>query len=442
MSTVLLGVDVGTSRTKAVLVDEHGREVASAAVATPFASHKGRVEMEVAALCGSLHDLLAALGDVRGRVVAVGVAGMAESGAPLDGSGQALAPVIAWHDDRGEQSVSLLADQFGPELARRIGQPVRTVLTVAKLGWLIEHGTSAMVRWLGVPELVLHALTGSTATEFSLAARTGCYDIGTLGWIPEVADVLGFSIDVFPTVRPAGAIMGRISADGAAWSGLVEGVPVTIAGHDHLAGMAGAGVMLRDAANSVGTAETVLARSATLPDSATALAHGVRLTVQPGGEGWAALFGAARAGLVLKAAAALLGRSQQELDRLAEGADTLDVGDAVSKLAGGASVTFPDAPAGRVWAGLLHSLTARTADGYDRLTRVLGPSQRLVVFGGGSASAPWLQAKVAALPIPVVRSSARSAVARGAALYAGVAAGWWSSVADVPTPAIETSPSA
>ena len=210
--------------------------------------------------------------------------------------------------------------------------------------------------------------------------------------------MLGFSIDVFPAVRPAGAVMGQISADGSAWSGLAERIPVTVAGHDHLAGMAGAGVSPHDAANSVGTAETVVARSPTPPDAATALAQGVRLTVQPGGEEWAALFGAARAGLVLEAGAAALGRSLQELDHLAEYAGPVDVGEAVSALARGASVTFPDAPAGEVWAGLLHALSARTADGYDRLTKVVGPSRRLVVFGGGSASVPWLRAKVAALP--------------------------------------------
>ncbi|MCA1690975.1 MAG: hypothetical protein LC733_01805, partial [Actinobacteria bacterium] len=140
---LLLGIDVGTSRTKAVLVDEQGREVAWAAIATPFASRDGRVEMEVDALCGRLRDVLVDLGDERGRVVAVGLAGMAESGAPLDSGGKALAPVIAWHDDRGDEVVSRLERHFGTDLELRIGQRVRTVLTVAKLGWLIEHGVTA-----------------------------------------------------------------------------------------------------------------------------------------------------------------------------------------------------------------------------------------------------------------------------------------------------------
>jgi len=427
---MLLGIDIGTSRTKAVLVDADGREVAGAAVPTPFATHDGMVDMDADALRRALRTVLGELGDRREQVVAVGVAGMAESGAPLDAAGRALAPVIAWHDGRGQAAVAELEHRFGEDLALRIGQPVRTVLTVAKVGWLVDHGITGMVRWLGVPELALHALTGVEATEFSLAARSGCYDVAARDWMPEVPNVLGFSAGVFPEVLAAGAVMGRIS--GAAWSGLPDGAPVTIAGHDHLVGMAGAGVGRREAANSVGTAETLVVRTEAVPDMALLLAERVRLTVYPGGREWAALFGAARAGLVLEAAATALGLSLQDLDRLAADATPVDVGGAVDDLSHGVPASLPDAPPGEVWAGLLQALTARTVDGYTRLTKVAGPSERLIVFGGGSASAPWLRVKAAALPVPVVRSGARSAVARGAALHAGVAAGWWPSVDDAP----------
>lgn len=425
---MLLGIDVGSSRTKAVLVDREGREVLTAAVATPFRSGGGRVEMEVDELRFCLQAVLADLGPARAGVTGVGIAGMAESGAPLDAAGRALAPVIAWHDGRGEEAAATLERRFGDGLALRIGQRIRSVLTVAKLGWLADHGLEAMVRWLGVPELVLQELTGEEATEFSLAARYGCYDVGARDWIAEVPAALGFSVNVFPAVRPAGETMGLLSPAAAAWSGLPAGVPVTIAGHDHLAGMAGAGVRAGEAANSVGTAETIVARTPALPDVAAALREGVRVTVYPGGREWAALFGAARAGLVLEAAAGAFGRSVAELDRLATGAEAVHVGSEVlDALAHGRPAPLPDAPPGAVWAGLLHALTARTAEGYARLTRITGPCERLVVFGGGCASEPWLRAKAASLPVPVVRSPVGAAVARGAALSAGVAAGWWSS---------------
>lgn len=57
---------------------------------------------------------------------------------------------------------------------------------------------------------------------------------------------------------------------------------------------------------------------------------------------------------------------------------------------------------------------------------------RMVVIGGGGRSAPWLRAKAAVAPVPVWRSSAFEAAARGAALCAGVAAGWWPDVDAAP----------
>ena len=268
---VLLGVDVGSSRIKAVLLDEEGRESGAAAVDTPFAETADGVEADVADILDAVARAVAALGDGRRRVGAVGVAGMAESGAPLDRAGRPLAPVIPWHDGRGEEVAARLDAEFGSDLARAAGQKVRAVATVAKLGWLLDHGVEGVVRWLGVPELVLRALTGAEATEWSLAARTGCFDIARRRWLPDVARSAGFDVDVFPDTRSAGDVMGRVSSEGAAWTGVPAGVPVTVAGHDHLAGVLGSGAERDDLVNSVGTAETVVGRATDLPDLAGAL---------------------------------------------------------------------------------------------------------------------------------------------------------------------------
>jgi xylulokinase len=367
---------------------------------------EGRVEMGVDALLACVGDALAGLGDARRRVVAAGIAGVAESGAPLDAGGAPLAPVIAWHDERGGEAVAVLERRCGPELALRTGQPPNTKLTAAKLGWLVGNGVAGVGRWLGVPELALRAMTGAESTEHSLAARTGCYDVVAHRWMPEVAAALGFSTEIFAPVRAAGTAMGLVSPGGAAWSGLPEGIPVTVAGHDHLAGMAGAGVAEDEVANSVGTAETVVGRAATAPDMVTAVANGAAVSIYPGGTEWAVMVSAARAGPVIDAAAASLGLSPAECDALTR-----------------------DDERGRIWAGVLADLTDRTVDAYRRLTAVIGERRRVVVFGGGSVSEPWLRAKADALPVPVVRAPVTSAVARGAAVHAGVAAGWWPSEA-------------
>ncbi|MBW3627449.1 MAG: hypothetical protein KY412_07545 [Actinobacteria bacterium] len=435
---VLLGLDLGTTRVKAVLVDEAGAEVAVASAPTPFASGPAGTEMGAGELLDVVGTVLTTLGDDRAGVAGVGIAGIAESGAPVDAEGSPLAPVIAWHDPRGAEVVARLHERFGDELALAIGQRVRTVTSVAKLGWLVDAGVRGTHRWLGVPELCLHGLTGVQATEHSLAARTGCFDVQRRCWLPEVAETGGFDVGVFPPVGTAGSILGRVSARGGAWSGLPEGVPVTLAGHDHLAGMTGCGAAKPDLANSVGTAETVVGRNSELPDVALALAHRVAVTLAPGGDGWAVLASAARAGRVLEAAATALGRTPRDLDGLAEDAGAgADVSELLADIDAGDDPRLPPAPPGEVWWGLLRALAARTREALDRASTVVGPAPRLVVFGGGSRSRPWLRAKAGALTLPVVRSTAAEAAARGAAVQAGVAAGWWPSAEAAPAPVLE-----
>ncbi|MGH9042450.1 MAG: FGGY family carbohydrate kinase, partial [Acidimicrobiia bacterium] len=283
-----------------LLVDRAGevREVATRP--TPFAARLGGgVEMDGRDFEGALAEVLSDLGPARVEIAAVGVAGMAESGLPL-AEGHPLGPIIAWYDGRGEDTVAGLVGALGPGLAHRIGQRVRSVSSVAKLGWLLGDGMPLPQRWLGVPEAGLFLLTDAEATEHSLAARTGAYDVATGTWIAEVTDFLGVAPDVFPSVAEAGTAMGAVSAEAALRYGLPAGSPVTIAGHDHLAAAEGLGAGDDDLLNSVGTAETLLRRTATLPDLERAVELRLAVTVRPGGRGWVVLASATRSGLVLE----------------------------------------------------------------------------------------------------------------------------------------------
>ncbi len=452
---LLLGLDVGTTRMKALLISRDGEQRGSSAIPTPFTTRGRGSEMAVPAMVEAVGRLLARLGDGLEEVEALGVAGVAESGAPLDGEGRALAPVIAWHDPRGEEQVKRLNEQFGEELSRRIGQPLRTVSTVAKLGWLLDHDLGGALgggigggirRWLGVPELCLFHLSGSQASEHSLAVRTGAYHVVERRYMPEVGDALGIDLEVLAPVLPAGSVMGHVSAEGASWSGLREGIPVTVAGHDHLVGAEGVGAGHDDVVNSVGTAETLMRRKPTPPDMDETLELRAAVTLRPGGEEWVVLASAARAGLVLEAAAEALGRSLGDLDALAEeakeaGAEAVEVGDdTVRSIQSGDPPELPDAPLGAVWNGLLRALSERTFESATRLAQLLGPAERLIVFGGGSRSAPWMEAKARMADLPVFRARLTDAVAHGAACFAGVAAGAWPTVGQAPTAPMDEVP--
>jgi xylulokinase len=234
--------------------------------------------------------------------------------------------------------------------------------------------------------------------------------------------------------------MGRIDARGARWSGLPLGTPVTVAGHDHLAAWAGAGARGGDVVNSVGTAETVVAVTGRFPDVDVARSRRVAVTLVPGGDAWGVLASAARSGIVLAAVAGALGASPADLDQAAVGAASVPGAEGVitAALAGRPLEVDGFAP-GDLWHAVLAALAARTWEACDRIAGVVEQPRRLVVCGGGSRSRPWLEAKAAARPTTgVYRSGAREAVARGAALYAGLAAGWWAVLDDAPRPALES----
>ena len=438
-AALLLGLDLGTTRLKAVLVDGSGVVVERAAAATPFVTRGGGIEMDVAELELAVAAVLGELEPTaRDRVAGIGIAGLAESGVPLI-AGRPVGPVLAWFDGRGEQAAARLGAAL-PDLPLRIGQRVRAVSSVAKLGWLLAHGFPTPEQWLGVPETILFLLTGAAATDPSLAARTGAYDIARREWMPEVVDFLGLPADAFAAVQPAGSVMGRVTDAAAVWFGVPAGVPVTVAGHDHLAAAEGiAGTGAGDLLNSVGTAETMVRLTAGLPDVREALDLGLAVTLRPTGEGWAVLASASRSGLVLNRLAAELGQSVGELDELAVAAGPLgiprpDFGRRT--LAPGLEV--PDGPPGDVWAATLHALAARAAAAATTSTMLTGPAERLLVFGGGSRSRPWLEAKVRLFGprIEVLVAEEAEATARGAALAGGVAAGWWPSVAEAPPGAL------
>ena len=212
-------------------------------------------------------------------------------------------------------------------------------------------------------------------------------------------------------------------------------MPVTVAGHDHLVGFVGSEASTDDLIDSVGTAETVVGRSAVLPDLEAVLAGGLAVSLFLGGDGWAVQASAARTGQAVEAAATALGHRPEHLDRLLAGlrpgpgpggtttADLLDAPGLLASLRDRQPPALPDGDAARVWATLLDALATETAAAVDRVVNALGPRRRLVVFGGGSASEPSMAAKVRRIAIPVERSQVEAAVARGAALLGATAAG-------------------
>ena len=299
----------------------------------------------------------------------MGVAGMAESGAPLR-AGRPVGPIIAWHDGRGEETVASLERRFGPDLPRWTGRRVRTVSSVAKLGWLVDHGLPTPDRWLGVPELAPVPPDRRRGDR----ALPGCPDRR----LPRHRAPLPAGGDrhrprrcrgrrpSFRPFGPPGPPMGFISEDGLGGFGLPAGIPVT----DRRARSPGRRRRTRRRARTTCSTRSARPRpwsagSTPRPTSSGRLELDLAVTLWPGGDAWGVLASAARSGLVIDALAAHLGMDPSSIARAAAlghspgRAETTGAAGAT----GGSGPGDRDAggPAGAMWLATLQALSPRTA---------------------------------------------------------------------------------
>lgn len=277
-SAFVVGLDVGSTWVKGLLVDGDGATVASARRATPWtAVPDGRTELAPQALDAAVTEILGELATaataeaVDARVTAIGVSGMAESGVLLrperhlgrDGSSSqvwldnVVSPIVAWFDPRGREALDALPTGFAREFRRRTGLPCDPLATFAKLLVARAEGLDlAGLTWLNVPEAVAHALGGDRCAETSLVARTGLLDQDTAQVWPDAVEVLGADAHLLPPVRTAGSVWGHGAAHLPA---PLRGAVLTVAGHDHVVASMAAGALDPDQLYlSMGTAEALV----------------------------------------------------------------------------------------------------------------------------------------------------------------------------------------
>jgi sugar (pentulose or hexulose) kinase len=444
MRDLLLGIDVGTTNCKAAVVDAVGAERSHGRAPTPWRQVPTGAEAEPEALFGAaLAAARAALaGAPEGRLVAVGVTSMAETGALLDGRGRPLAPAVVWHDERGAEEAERIAAELGERhFVESTGLPASPLCTLAKLRWLLERrpAARAAARWLNVSEWVVCRLGGRDAAELSLASRTGLLELPSRTPFAEALAWAGLPGGLIGELVVAGTPLGRVDRDKLPEA---EGAVLTVAGHDHLCAGVGAGVVAPgDVLDSCGTAEA-LVRVVAPPLDTDAMRRSVAGGVTVGwhvSAGRQALLGAVWTGLALGELLDALGvdrGARDELDARAVAAEEappiqLDL-DSFHR----SEPRLPDgAPAEEVWRGATRAAAARIESVLAHIEAVAGPRRRLVLTGGWAQSEALLAAKERLGPLE--RPPVAEAGARGAALIAGVAAGLFESVdalPPIPTP--------
>ena len=261
----LLGIDLGTAHCKAAIFEENGRLIGLAA--RSIAAHQDPAGFSYYSpdevwrtVCEVVQEVL---GGLSGQAIeALGISSMAETGLLLEvQSGKPLCPLLPWFDPAATPQAEQLAS-MGDPYSRfiRAGITPSFKCALAKLLWLRERGQALHpgLVWLSTADWLGFRLTGKAFTDPSLAGRTYAFRLDQKQWDAEKLQELGLPGDLFPPVRPSGAIAGKLSRSASLETGLPEGLPVAIAGHDHIcAAFASRAIYPGEAFDSMGTAEAL-----------------------------------------------------------------------------------------------------------------------------------------------------------------------------------------
>src|SRR6478609_5849306 len=433
-TTVDVGVDLGTTVTKAVALDDARRVVARASLPTPW--ERPRAEWcerdpvdAVATVDRLLADLVRVAGDVQVR--SIGFCSIAETGALVDTDGTCVSRLLAWHDPRGGRQAATLDPSLAAVLPSRTGLAVSSVAALFKLlRWREEAGLDlAGLQWLGLPELVCHGLGAGRFAERSMLGRTALWDIHDETVYGPAFEVLDAGPDLVPPRVAAGAALGRVRADHPVER--ARGAVLTVAGHDHLVAAAALGAGgVGSLCDSMGTAEALVAAVVAPPPPRVVAGLVSRgLSVYPHVvDSTTCLLGALRTGLVLGRALDTLGATtiQQRLafdagarpgvepaDVTVEGLDMAD--DHVS--VGWPEGTDPLA----AWAGVL-ARTREVVASEVAAMRAVGVPVDDVVVTGGWAQLPSVRASRVGIGARTHHVTMEEPGTTGAALFARWAA--------------------
>jgi len=457
MASFLLGVDVGTSATKAIVIDDRGAVVAAADAPHEISMPRpGWSEQHPDwwwdATCSAIRSALAASDINASRIAAIGLSGQMHGSVflPVDATAESprvIRPAILWNDQRTAAQCDAIEHAAGgrASLIRATGNPALTGLTAPKILWLREHEPQAFARVGRVilpKDYIAFRLTGALITDVGDGSGTLLLDPRTRTWNDALLSALDLNRALFPDCVESSEIIGRISRFASDAADLAEGTPVVIGSGDQMTGAVGAGIVR----------EGIV--SATLGTSGVVFAHAGKAVPDDDSGRLQIMCSAVPReycvyGCMLSAAGAL----HWYRDALAPGASFRDLDQEAESIEPGANGLFflpyltgercphPDPGARGGFIGLtarhgrahlsravLEGVAMGMGDILD-LVRDMGISPREIrMSGGGARSDLWRSIHAAVFGAVVTTLNTAEGSAFGAAVLAGVGAGVWESV--------------
>jgi xylulokinase len=453
-----IGIDVGTSSIKALLVDSSGKVLASSNPEYSFqtpAPLQAETDPEVwwEATCKALKELLK---DVKSESIAgIGLTGQMHGLVILDAHGQVLRPCIMWNDQRSFNECEEMTELLGEaEVLRLTGNPILAGFTAPKLRWVEKNEPevfSKISKVLLPKDYIRYRLTGEFFSEVSDASGTSMLNVGERKWSDEILSGMGWSKDWLPELTESTIASTKISPDASSQTGLFIGTPVIAGGGDQAAQAVGCGIVREGMV------------SATLGTSGVVFAQSDKYRVEPEGKLHAFCHAVPGKwhlmGVMLSAAGSFqwyknhLGREEQSIEDgggenayelLTQSAEQVAVGCeglVFLPYLSGERTPHPDPHARGAFVGLTlrHSkahLTRAVLEGVSyglkdslSLMQELGiRPDKVILSGGGARSSLWKQMLADIFESPCSLVNAREGAAYGAALLASVGCDHFSSV--------------
>ncbi len=267
--TYFLGLDIGTSGARALLVDEQGTKIASDTQEYPLSTPRPLWAEQDPALwwagcVAAIQAVLRRASISPSAIAGIGLSGQMHGSVFLDKHNAVLRAALLWCDQRTQAECDWITNQVGREnLAPLISNPVLAGFTAPKIVWLRRHEpeTYAQVAKVLLPkDYIRFLLTCTFATEVSDASGTALFDVAQRKWSADMLAATDIPAAWMPDCTESTEITSYVSASAAAQTGLAAGTPVAGGGGDQAAGAVGCGIVEMGAVSStVGTSGVVSA---------------------------------------------------------------------------------------------------------------------------------------------------------------------------------------
>ena len=447
---------MGTGGTRALLIDEAG-EVAGSAIQEhqPFASpHSGWAEQDPhdwwQACQGAVRKLLQTSGTPASEIACIGLSGQMHGAVLLDEKDEVLRPALIWCDQRTAAECRYLNETIGAQrIVALTANPALTNFTLTKLLWVRTHEPDIWKRFrsfLLPKDYVRLRLTRVRAIDVADASGTLLLDVAHRRWSAEMVEAAGLPPQCLPRLYESQQVVGQVTEEAAATTGLKAGTPVVAGAGDQAAGATGMGIVRPgDVSATIGTSGVVFAATDTPTTDPLGRLHTFCHAV-PGR--WHVMGVTQAAGLSLRwfrdhfgavghAEADPYDQLSAEAAMVAPGAGGvlwapylmgertphLDP-DARAALLGLAA----DHTRGHVVRAILEGVAFSLKDTLTIFRELEVPARAIRVGGGGARSPLWRQIQAEVYGQAVETVQAEEGAAYGAALLAGVGVGHWTTV--------------